>query len=81
MNKMKFNLDLVQEVQTADEIHILMEKLKQICQKKNWEYSEDKAKIIIQYPVQEDIIPAFNTLAFLEELKTEGVELQQKVIP
>ena len=39
MNSVKFNLDLAQEAETVEEACILIEKLKQICQKKNWEYS------------------------------------------
>ena len=51
MNSVKFNLDLAQEAETVEEACILIEKLKQICQKKNWEYSID-AKIVIHYPIQ-----------------------------
>ena len=39
INSVKFNLDLAQEAETVEEVRILIEKLKQICQKKNWEYS------------------------------------------
>ena len=51
MNSVKFNLDLAQEAETVEEVRTLIEKLKQICQKKNWEYSIDRAKIVIHYPI------------------------------
>lgn len=80
MNSVKFNLDLAQEAETVEEARILIEKLKQICQKKNWEYSID-AKIVIHYPIQKEIGFDFNTLAFLEELKSEDVEIKQSIFP
>ena len=81
MNSVKFNLDLAQEAETVEEVRILIEKLKRICQKKNWEYSIDKAKIVIHYPIQKEIGFDFNALAFLEELKSEDVELKQSIFP
>ena len=41
----------------------------------------DKAKIVIHYPIQKEIGFDFNTLAFLEELKSEDVEIKQSVFP